>query len=50
MTWAPLALFPVLTDSWDDALAILAAGASVSLLRPQRGLPDCIARTWLVPR
>ena len=32
------------------AVAVLALGAISTVIRPERGLQDCLAGTWLVPR
>jgi hypothetical protein len=53
LTWVPFVLFrfwqpwPVL---WVVFPATVVAGVSLALARPDRGLPDLVARTRLVPR
>jgi hypothetical protein len=35
---------------WVPALLVLLAGAIVTILRPERGIQDRLAGTWIVPR
>jgi hypothetical protein len=52
LVWLPSrgALFQAAAFAAPVALALMAAGAGYSLWRPERGLQDLLAGTWLVPR
>jgi tRNA A-37 threonylcarbamoyl transferase component Bud32 len=59
IVWAPIIVTLVIvrmTPSvtgvaiWVPALLVLLAGAIVTILRPERGIQDRLAGTWIVPR